>query len=64
MVTNYDMSVEVFAKKGENVDLRCTNCGKKLCEIEKSQVGTGKKDHYFLSIKCDRCKKINVYSIK
>lgn len=64
MIKNYELSVEILAKKGEKLDLRCSNCGKKLCDIEKNQANSSKNVQTFLSIKCCRCGKINNFGIK
>ena len=61
---NYDISVEILAKKGEKLDLRCSNCGKKLCEIEKNQANSSKNVQTFLSVRCCRCGKDNYFGIK
>lgn len=64
MIKNNDLSVEIFAKKDEKLDLRCSNCGKKLCEIEKNQANSSRNVQYFLSVKCCRCGKVNYFGLK
>lgn len=60
MVKQKEMVVEIVAEKGEEVDIRCTNCGKKLQTVEKTTKNAG----IIITTKCTRCYKFSRFIIK
>lgn len=61
MLKKVEKTAEITAKKDVVLDVRCENCGKKLCEIGKKSAKTA---DFLLKIKCTRCSALNSYNLK
>lgn len=64
MVITEALPVEVVIEKNTVVEAKCFYCGKKLFECDKKQGNSAKNAGICVSIKCNRCKKINNFNIK
>lgn len=64
MVVNNTLYTEMVIKKDGITDAKCSYCGKKLFECDKSQAKTAKIGGICVSIKCNRCKQLNHFTLK
>lgn len=58
------LSVEIVIEKGEETEVRCTNCGKKLQTVEKTGAFSSKNACFVVKTKCTRCGQFNQFIIK
>ena len=58
------LSAEIVIEKGEETEIRCINCGKKLQTVEKTGAFSSKNACFVIKTKCTRCYQFNHFVVK